>query len=260
MKKIFLISSAILLITVTFGQSTHYEVNYNKGTKAANAGKYQDAISFYTLSIDEHPTADAYFDRSSVYKILSDSCNFCKDLNNASELGDNEAMNLYNIKCTRTIVIRKIPDSLKAKYPKIKQLTFHYSVCNPAYFRDITFLDKNKTEITETTVYRPDTVFTNISILPEYIGGEKARNSFLAENIKYPELATSLRIQGTVYLSFIVNENGDLIDIKVIRGIGGGCDEEAVRVIKLMPKWKPATQNGKNVRVIFNMPIDFRLG
>jgi TonB family protein len=260
MKKIFLISSAILLITLTFGQSTHYELNYNKGTQAANAGKYQDAISFYTLSIDEHPAADAYFDRASVYNILSDSCNFCKDLYYASELGDNEAMNLYHFKCTRTLVIHKIPDSLKVKYPKIKLLKFNYSTCNPTYFREITFLDSNKTEITETTVYRPDTVFSDISILPQYIGGEKARNRFLAENIKYPEVAKSLRIQGTVYLSFIVNENGDVSDIKVIRGIGGGCDEEAIRVIKLMSKWKPATQNGKNVRVIFNMTIDFRIG
>jgi protein TonB len=94
------------------------------------------------------------------------------------------------------------------------------------------------------------------SFLP---GGEDARNKFLAENIKYPQQASENGIQGTVYVSFVVDSKGNVTDVKVLRGIGGGCDEEAIRVVRSMPQWHPGKQNGKQVRVLFNMPIYFRL-
>jgi protein TonB len=62
-----------------------------------------------------------------------------------------------------------------------------------------------------------------------------------------------------VYVSFVVDSKGNVTDVKILRGIGGGCDEEALRVVKMMPKWHPGKQNGKNVRVLFNMPIYFKL-
>lgn len=258
-KLIFNLLLQCVFLTVCFGQSDIYKLNYKKATLAANAGKYQEALGFYTLSIEEQPTADAFFDRASVYNFLGDSCNFCKDLESAAKLGDNEAMNLYHYQCTRTVVIRKIPDSLKVKYPGIKQVSFRYSTCTRIYYRDVLFLDENDIETTATTVHSADSVYTYTSTLPQYIGGEKARNQFLSENLKYPEVAANARIEGTSFLSFVVDEDGNLTDIKVIRGIGAGCDEEAIRVLKLMPKWQPATHNGKSVRVMFNMPINFKL-
>jgi len=258
-KQIFTLLFYFTFLTVCFGQAGSYKLNYDRATQAANAGKYTEAIRFYSLSIDEHPTTDAYFDRSSVYDLLKDSCNACKDLLSAAELGDKEAGSLYHKKCTRTNMVSKIPDSLKVRFQKIVQVTYHYKTCSPDYYRDIVFTDKNKRECTETTIYGKDSVYSYISTFPEYEGGEKARNRFLAQHIKYPDAAAAQRIQGTVYLSFVVNEEGSVKDIKVLRGIGGGCDEEAVRVVKLMPKWKPGTQNGVPVSVLFYMPIDFRL-
>lgn len=102
-------------------------------------------------------------------------------------------------------------------------------------------------------------IFTVVESMPEFPGGDAARMKFLQENIKYPQLARESGIQGTVYVTFVVETNGKVTDVKVLRGIGGGCDEEAVRVIQSMPRWVPGKQRGKPVRVQFNMPIRFTL-
>ncbi|HPE35252.1 MAG TPA: energy transducer TonB [Bacteroidales bacterium] len=102
-------------------------------------------------------------------------------------------------------------------------------------------------------------IFTVVESMPEFPGGDAARMKFLQENIKYPQLARESGIQGTVYVTFVVETDGKVTDVRVLRGIGGGCDEEAVRVIQSMPRWIPGKQRGKPVRVQFNMPIRFTL-
>ncbi len=102
-------------------------------------------------------------------------------------------------------------------------------------------------------------ILTIVEQMPSFPGGEPAKLTFLANNLHYPELAQESGIRGTVYLRFIVKADGSVTDIKIIRGIGGGCDEEAIRVVKLMPKWVPGKQKGKNVDVLFTMPISFVL-
>lgn len=102
--------------------------------------------------------------------------------------------------------------------------------------------------------------FLSSEILPSFPGGVKEKNKYFRLNIKYPPVARRNKTQGTVYLSFIVETNGDITNIKVLRGIGDGCDEEAVRVVKQMPPWKPGKQNGYDVRVQVVMPLVFSLG
>ena len=104
-----------------------------------------------------------------------------------------------------------------------------------------------------------DTLFVIVEQSPEYFGGDEARLNFLRSNIKYPQVAREVGIQGTVYVSFVVEKDGSVTQVTILRGIGGGCDEEAIRVTKLMPKWKPGKQRGKEVRVSYNMPIKFTL-
>ena len=113
--------------------------------------------------------------------------------------------------------------------------------------------DKNESAIID------DEVFLVVEVAPEYTGGEDALIKYLSENILYPQVARESNIQGTVYVSFIIEKNGEVSNTKVMRGIGGGCDEEAVRVVKGMPNWIPGTQRGKPVRVQFNLPIRFVL-
>jgi TonB family protein len=102
-------------------------------------------------------------------------------------------------------------------------------------------------------------VFIFVEKMPSYPGGEEAIMKFLLDNIKYPELARTNGIQGTVYVKFIVEKDGSVTNVNLQRGIGGGCDEEAVRVVSIMPKWISGKQNGKTVRVQFILPIKFAL-
>jgi len=102
-------------------------------------------------------------------------------------------------------------------------------------------------------------IFTVVEESPSFPGGDVARIRFLQENIEYPTMARESGIQGTVYVTFVVEPNGSVSGVRILRGIGGGCDEEAIRVIKAMPKWNAGKQRGKPVRVQFNMPIKFTL-
>lgn len=102
----------------------------------------------------------------------------------------------------------------------------------------------------------PSTPFIIVEQMPVPSGDI---NEYLGKNIKYPEVARENNIQGKVLIQFIINEDGTLSDLKIVRNIGGGCDEEALRVVAAMPKWKPGKQNGKNVKVQFTLPIYFKL-
>ena len=102
-------------------------------------------------------------------------------------------------------------------------------------------------------------IYSVVEDMPTYPGGDDARIKFLVNNIKYPKTALENGVQGTVYVSFVIDESGAVTDVKVLRGIGNGCDEEAMRIVKLMPRWNPGKQSGKPVKVQFNMPIKFTL-
>lgn len=102
-------------------------------------------------------------------------------------------------------------------------------------------------------------VYSVVEEMASYQGGHEAMLKFLNENINYPENAKESSVEGTVYVGFIIDENGKLGDIKVLRGIGNGCDEEAIRIVKLMPVWKPGRQAGKAVKVQYTLPVRFKL-
>ncbi|MBK7957278.1 MAG: energy transducer TonB [Bacteroidetes bacterium] len=100
-------------------------------------------------------------------------------------------------------------------------------------------------------------VFTFVEQMPEFPGGEEAMYKFIQNNIKYPPFALENDITGKVYMEFVIDENGEVNDVKCIRDIGGGCGKEADRVIKQLPKWKPGKQNGRAVKVRFSIPVVF---
>ena len=102
-------------------------------------------------------------------------------------------------------------------------------------------------------------IFLVVENEPEFPGGEDSLYAYIARNIKYPEAAKKEKIEGRVFVTFIVEKDGQVSSAKLLRDIGGGCGEEAIRVVKSMPKWKPGTQRGKPVRFQFNMPVSFGL-
>lgn len=110
-----------------------------------------------------------------------------------------------------------------------------------------------------TTVSEAEEMFVVAEQAPEFPGGEEARLKFIETNIVYPEQARKEKISGTVYTEFVVGKDGKISDVKVYKGIGGGCDEEALRIVNMFPNWKPGKQKGKEVMVRFRMPIKFTL-
>ena len=105
----------------------------------------------------------------------------------------------------------------------------------------------------------PQHIFVVVEEMPEFPGGNAALMSFIAKAIKYPVVAQENGIQGRVTCTFVVNQDGSIVDAQVARGIDPSLDKEAIRVINSMPKWKPGKQRGKPVRVKFTLPVTFRL-
>lgn len=107
--------------------------------------------------------------------------------------------------------------------------------------------------------FEEEEIFTIVEKMPEFPGGMRALFTYLGSELKYPAMAKDAHIQGKVYVTFVVDKDGSITNVKVLRGIGGGCDEEAVKVVEGMPKWEPGKQRNKAVRVQYNLPINFIL-
>ena len=105
-----------------------------------------------------------------------------------------------------------------------------------------------------------EVVFMVVETMPEFPGGQQALFKYLSENVKYPVIAQENGIQGRVICQFVVNKDGSIVEVEVVRSGGDpSLDKEAVRVIKSMPKWKPGQQRGKPVRVKYTVPVNFKL-
>jgi protein TonB len=120
----------------------------------------------------------------------------------------------------------------------------------------LTLFSVNKSAIAQNS---SEEIFSVVEAAPTFVGGDEARIKFISKNLKYPSAAIDQNIQGTVYVSFVVETDGSITNVTLKRDIGGGCGEEAMRVVKLMPKWNPGKQKGKFVRVQFILPIKFIL-
>ena len=104
--------------------------------------------------------------------------------------------------------------------------------------------------------------FVIVEKMPEFPGGQAALMQYLSSNIKYPEECRKMGVEGKVFVKFIVDATGNIINVQVLRGVVDGklLEKEAIRVVQSMPKWKPGTQGGKAVSVYFTLPISFKLG
>lgn len=101
--------------------------------------------------------------------------------------------------------------------------------------------------------------FTTVEMMPEFVGGTGELYKWLGNNLRYPSAAINASVEGRVFVKFIVEKDGTISKLEVLKGIGFGCDEEALRTLQKMPKWNPGKQNGRAVRVYFTMPIVFKL-
>ncbi|MGQ0828393.1 MAG: energy transducer TonB [Bacteroidota bacterium] len=152
-------------------------------------------------------------------------------------------------KTDSTIIVKKdsiipIPNTLTQKTGTISpQTTF-------------TTTSKNNPEPTRTIQPEPP---CTMPLVPRFPEGDQAMRDFIEERMQYPEAARKANISGTVLIGVRVKITGELTDIKVLKGIGYGCDEEAVRIVKLMPKWVPGKSGNKSVEADTQIPVDFKM-
>ena len=149
-------------------------------------------------------------------------------------------------------IIQEIPDEVKIE-DKI-EVNFDVDVKETTVIKEIVIAE------VPVIVEKVDQIFDVVETQPSPPGGMSAWNKYLSDNLKYPTQARRMGVEGSVIVVFVVNTDGSIQDVEVLRGIGGGCDEEAVRVVKGAPKWEPGKQRGRPVRTRMRLPIRFKLG
>jgi TonB family protein len=280
-KKILLVL-LVLSNSLTFGQDN----NIDKSDKALDNGirrykkkEYEKAALFLKESIKNYPQQKAYYYLALTALALNDTCEYCDNINYGGWAVGENASKLYDSLCFKRKIINYNNGSSPARiyfselatqictkktyqtfYIKnVKNgLTSSFGMVNydSVASRDIDFFVKHP-ELMD--ISSDKLLFLVVEEMPEYPGGDKARINFLVAQLRYPQVAKESGIQGTVYVSFIVESDGSVSNVRVLMGVGGGLDEESVRVVKLMPKWIPGKCDGTPVRVQFNMPIRFTL-
>jgi protein TonB len=147
-------------------------------------------------------------------------------------------------------IIEEIPDEVKIE-EKI-EVNFDVDVKETTVIKEIV--------ISEVVVEeKADAIFDVVETQPNPPGGMSGWNKYLSENLKYPTQARRMGVEGSVILVFVINTDGSIQDVEVLRGIGGGCDEEAIKIVKNAPKWEPGKQRGRPVRTRMRLPIRFKL-
>ncbi len=180
------------------------------------------------------------------------------------------SIGINNSKMDKTLIIEFIPPGKYVIRVSSKKKALEYEINVKPKIESHLFFNLKKQSVTKTeNKYKiipkskkqikddDNEVFTVVEEQPYFPGGEDAKREFLMNNIHYPDSARKNMIQGKVFVGFIVEEDGSLSNVRVLRGIGGGCDEEAIRVIKMMPKWNPGKQRGTPVRVQINLMVEF---
>ena len=121
---------------------------------------------------------------------------------------------------------------------------------------DIAELKEHKVIVAEPKDEKP---FTSVEQMPMFPGGDSELMKFIGGNLKYPTIAAENGIEGRVVIRFVVTKEGAISEVQVVRSLDPSCDKEAIRVVKMMPKWVPGKQNGRNVPVYYTLPVLFRL-
>ena len=114
-------------------------------------------------------------------------------------------------------------------------------------------------EMTEEEEEEEEQIFMIVENMPEFPGGDLALRKYIAENVKYPEIAKENGLSGKVFVQFVINQRGEVENVKIARGVDPALDKEAIRVVQNLPKWKPGSQRGKPVKVSYTVPINFQL-
>jgi len=278
MKKAFLL--ILLFVSITaYSQDKKAKKYFDKACKAYNKKDYKTADSLFLLSAKLYPDKATYLNLALTKEKLGEHCISCYYLITALKYGDNNALELYKKNCQKndTTIYQKVKEKnvsyfyIKSEEQCTKKKSF--TICKKfvgnSFVYSFVILSNDSFSYKENDFLTPDFEIEKVpqeniayilsDKMPSFPDGENARLNFIIDNIRYPLDAKEANIQGTVYVTFIVEADGSITNIDLLRGIGGGCDEEAIKVVKMMPNWIPGKVDGKNVRFKFNMPIKFTL-
>ncbi len=198
--------------------------------------KYEEANAYLNqVLIKDDLNKEAYFKRGVVNWELNDTLSACRDWSSVLALGDTATFLLLESKCHSTMIIEDeiIPEK---EYKKMFA-----------------------TELSKKEGTDPAMAKTVVEIMPVFPGGDVGLMTYLKNNMKYPEQAKQKNIQGRVFVNFIISSKGKVLFPYVVRGLDTSCNDEAIRLIKNMPLWKPGKQKGKAVMVRYNLPVKFAL-
>lgn len=150
--------------------------------------------------------------------------------------------------------VEEIPDQKELEDKVVSTVTVKGNTDNPI---DLNGLEGEGTKVVEEVVEQK--VYQYVEQMPVFPGGQEALLQYIAKNIKYPALALRNQVEGKVFIAFVVGPDGQVSDVKTQKGIGAGCDEEAMRVIKNLPRFAPGKQNGRAVSVSYTVPVTFAI-
>ena len=277
----FILILVIVPLSVARGQNNPdlADKYFQKGLKMLNSKKYREADSLLSLSASYDNSANTFFNLALAKYYRGDHSGYCINLKKAADMNDDEARRLYETNCIKKDTVfysnAQHPDS--GFYSVI-----YIPECDSS--REQIFYIKNRLNGELTSFGMKDNIFckggtkdyskvfpelsaivpgniiyTGIQEMPTFTGGSEAMFKFLTSNLQYPKDARSKGIQGTVFLTFVVDVDGSITDIKVLRGVDPSLDEEAVRLVASMPKWSPGKIGNFPVRTEFNLPVRFTL-
>ena len=164
---------------------------------------------------------------------------------------------LETIKFTPPVVVDEVIEEIPPVQEKLSETNVGEVTQEGTGGDEIIIPEEKGTGVVETK----DEIFTVVEQMPGFLGGDAELMKFIQKNIIYPAVEKEAGISGTAYITFVVDKDGKIQDVKILKGVSGGpnCDKEAMRVVKSMPPWKPGKQNGRPVSVQFNLPIHFVL-
>jgi TonB family protein len=262
MTKFFFTGIFALFTSGLYSQSGLAMMTSEAAEKALRKKEYKKADSLFTRSIELDPKKSTYYKRAEGREKAGDKLGFCEDLAAASELQHKEARRSFMKQCGSLDTVYLTKTNLASDKAAAQKIVIRYHI--NAFDKEIKFLyDKYYLPVNADSFVDIDTneVVKNPDQEPEFPGGILAMYKHISRTIMYPSAAREAGISGKVILRFVITKNGTVKNVEVIHGMHDcfECDQEAVRVIRTLPAWKPGLKSGKPVHTYFTCPINYKI-
>ncbi len=256
--KIIIICSLILFSSIVNAQNIKSQFFADEGIRLLELGNLEKADSLFASALEIYPNIDAYFNKGLARLNMKDQCGFCENMYMAAFYGDIEADSLYQKYCvTKTKMLVSAYDSL---VPFIVNKAYEIIEQDRCGVREkVDFYNDKDSLLTTLQIINGRYFYSNLSYKARYPGGQKMLDKYILHNLVYPKQAEEEKIQGRVYASFVIDEEGRVKDARVVNGIHPLLDAAALEVISSIPKWYPATNKGKPVRELVTLNVSFSL-